>query len=206
VCGGSVQFEGRNYEDETALNGVRFKFCHKKFVVDGINSIHEGLYGSWDEVVVAPSNYFACGLQLRMDPLQIGRKDNTGLNGIKMKLCNINNWLDQTESIVTEGLYGDWGSYMICDQGYFINSIQVKTDHETSFHNDYDYLALTGLSFNCYSPTNKKDYYQDVYAGKWYGQTSFGDKYMCGLQARLDQRSAHIFANALNGIRVKLCS
>ncbi len=210
VCGGSVQFEGKNGKDETALNGVRFKFCHKKFVVDGINSIHEGNNGDWGEVVVGPSNYYPCGLQLRIDPLEkityTGQlKDNSGLNGIKMKFCNINNWFDQTESTVTEGLYGNWGSYMICDQGYFINSIQVKDDQYGRGY-EFDYLALTGLSFTCNSPTNNKDYYQDVYAGKWYVQTSFCDKYMCGLQVRLDRRVRGSYASALNGIRVKLCS
>jgi hypothetical protein len=209
VCGGSVRFEGKNGKDETALNGVRFKFCPKKFVVDGLNSINDGKNGDWGEVVVGPSNYYPCGLQLRMDSLEVytqygQRKDNTGLNGIKMKLCNINNWSDQTESTVTEGLYGDWGSYMICDQGYFINSIQVKYDDH--YWHSSDYLALTGLSFTCNSPTNKKDYYQDVYAGKWYEKTSFSDKYMCGLQVRLDRHLRGDNASALNGIRVKLCS
>jgi hypothetical protein len=204
VCGGQVRFHNRSDGDDTALNGVRFKFCEFK-IPDGFASIIDGSWGTWTQEVVAPSEYLACGLKLRMDPYTLN-SDNTGLNGIKVKFCNINNWSKQSESTVNEGLYGDWGNYMMCDQGYFINAIQVKIQGNQGPGND-DY-SLTGLAYTCNSPSDPgkiSSHSQDINVGDLQGFKVYDKSYLCGLQGRFDFTTKGNDATGLNGIRVKVC-
>ena len=41
--------------------------------------------------------------------------DDSGLNGLKVKYCNVQNFYQQETVVVNEGLRGDWGTFVMCD-------------------------------------------------------------------------------------------
>jgi hypothetical protein len=95
---------------------------------------------------------------------------------------------------------------MMCDQGYFINAIQVKIQGNQGPGND-DY-SLTGLAYTCNSPSDPgkiSSHSQDINVGDLQGFKVYDKSYLCGLQGRFDFTTKGNDATGLNGIRVKVC-
>ena len=73
-------------------------------------------------------------------------EDDTGLNGLKVKFCNVQNWYQQEEVIVEEGDWGEWDDFQMCSFGQFIDSVQVKEEDDMG---EFDDSGLNGLNFRC---------------------------------------------------------
>jgi hypothetical protein len=88
VCGGQVRFDPNQTSQLYALNGFKFKFCEWQTLYPGFISITEGERGSWLKPVVASSNLYACGIQVKSQPYQGNKYDDTGINDINFIFCS----------------------------------------------------------------------------------------------------------------------
>lgn len=100
VAGMQVRYNDRTgIDDDTALNGLSI-ICRdplKPGVYEN-KTVHWGNWGVWKIIKQSPfvQNTYVCGAEVRyQDPtetetgvgVQVG--DNTGLNGIKVKMCKL---------------------------------------------------------------------------------------------------------------------
>ncbi|MEY4508500.1 MAG: hypothetical protein RLZZ450_622 [Pseudomonadota bacterium] len=92
MIGGSIKLEGKqggdhwykpfdNSHDDTAANSVRMQCESGVAVAD-----REGKWGEWYPQQTCPTNTAVCGISVRVEPRQ-GKKDDTGLNGVKLYCC-----------------------------------------------------------------------------------------------------------------------
>lgn len=72
--------------DDTAANGIRWKFCGASNWMQQAQMEFEGVWGDWKGMVMCPMFKYVAGFQVRIEPKQGGGLggDDTALNGLKL--------------------------------------------------------------------------------------------------------------------------
>lgn len=105
-----------------------------------------GNIGSWSVGWSSSiSGFYACGAKVRNHVEPCG--DCSGINGIELKLCDIEDWTNQRDVTVFNGDWGDWArEFTMCEEGDFIQGTQVRYQ---DFIGSIDNIALNGLRILC---------------------------------------------------------
>jgi hypothetical protein len=203
VCGMQVSYDniGKN-KDKLGLDGLLFKYCDW---LDGKEYIgFQGLWGDWTDFYYAPREYLACGFEAW---IHSDKTDSSGITQVILLYCNINDWNSKVETAVGKAIYGTYRQEKLCPQGQFIDGFYVK--NQPSSGPKVDDQAITGLSFRCSLPSNKTQTSEITVEvsniGEWTGFNSFGDRFLCGAQARIDNTLIGGDTTGLNSIAFKTC-
>ena len=97
--------------DDTAANGLRWKFCKMYDWHNQVQKTFEGIWGDWKGMVMCPENQYVAGFQVRIEPKQ-GNGDDTAMNGLKL-FCRSPNGRANYTIKVYEGVWGDWSEWRI---------------------------------------------------------------------------------------------
>lgn len=108
-------------------------------------------YGNWEAWQPADRGDFACGFRLRSEA-DMGRQDDTGLNGIRLTYCRRDKWTSQYERIVAEGHWGDWGTTVhMCKEGTYITGFSPRVEGHQDGRGD-DNMVTINLRAHCRDP------------------------------------------------------
>lgn len=160
VTGLAVRYEnpvGGGTNDDTALNGLRMEVSSFPPPPGPGQSpsqsppqailVNEGYWGTWRNMVRVPNGYYIVGISVRNEagqgPGVSGGHDDTGLNGIRLKLRQCHGTGLQSLTI-WEGDWGDWTPDTLVPEGYCIVGFQPKIEAPQGGGNNDD-MAMTGL-------------------------------------------------------------
>jgi hypothetical protein len=206
LCAGQVRYHMYDGKvDNTGLNGLSLQFCNYEYDSFDYDTVTEGLLGDWLRPVVAPSGFYACGMELRNQAYQ-GDKDDTELNAIKLIFCSLTSWNDKIVEQLNKGLYGEWDTFL-CPQDTYVYGISAKV---VPSKGDGDDTAMNGISLKCKSPRSNSEtsiVSKDLSSEGTWTEMLKNDQFICGGQVRFDPTNRDQGdATALNGIRVKFCT
>jgi hypothetical protein len=211
VCGAQVRFDSTPFgRDATALNGIAFKYCKIEYDFTGYQTIYEGLKGEWLIPIIGPTGYYACGMRVRNHPDQGPDFDDSSVNAIDLVYCAFGTWSFQVNTLLNDGLVGDWKEPAMCSKNSYIHAISLRIEPENSIEKDK--TAVNGVKFKCLDskPDSKS---VEVIAesgntGDWSDYVEF-NKYVCGAQVRFDftplSNSKETDATAMSGLKAKFC-
>ena len=85
-----------------------------------------GKWGNWypTDKEKCPPGWLINGFKVRFEPQQ-GSGDDTALNGLQIQCKNPNNPSETQQITVYEGLWGNWGDWLISDN-YYLCGIQTR--------------------------------------------------------------------------------
>ncbi|KAG2497085.1 hypothetical protein HYH03_005079 [Edaphochlamys debaryana] len=260
LCGMAVRTEANqgSSNDDSALNGISMACCkypspsspppppvkpppppvalREGSYTNGVLAT-EGHFGNWQQNFVmctgAKGGYLpVVGYAMRVEAYQGTSKDDTALNGIKLK-CQ-----DGKIITVSEGIWGDWyprspagkTETFDCPSGQYVDAINVKLDERRGsgfstsiFASDAlgnDDVGAVGFELYCNKGDRAGIYSfndmanaatgQDVWAdiGYWQGRASCGSgKFVCGMAVRTEaNQGSDSDDSALNGIELACCA
>jgi hypothetical protein len=93
--------------------------------------VYNGEWGGWKGM--QPSSYdpkwLVCGAQVRYeDP--IGRRDDTALNGLKLKMCDSStSWSTQQTVTSYAGRWGGWKPMVMCPTNHYVTAMQARFEN-----------------------------------------------------------------------------
>ncbi|KAG2425893.1 hypothetical protein HYH02_014894 [Chlamydomonas schloesseri] len=138
------------------------------------------------------------GFSQRLEASGGSGKDDTGLNGLKVKCTN------GDEVVVEKGSWGDWSSSISsCPAGKYITAARIKIQPNQGLFTDD--TAANGVEFRCSDNTVIKSGAGDY--GSWSAWAACpASQYICGLQVKT-QPAQGIFGDdtAVNGLRFYCC-
>ena len=113
ICGAEMRFE--DYQgggDDTAANGLRFRYCQINDWYSQTQLEFEGFWGDWKGMVMCPENQYVGGFMVRMEENQGSDGDDTTLNGLKL-LCRKFGSAARVGKVITvyEGIWGIWNRW-----------------------------------------------------------------------------------------------
>jgi hypothetical protein len=148
LCGfqGRLDSTSKGY-DATGLNGLRVKGCGLSYDMTDYILVTEGNFGQWLKPQNAPIGYYACGMQLKVEPYSATKSDNIIVDSIKLVYCSIENWSIRPESALNEGLYGSWRNDMICPRYTFIHAVRAKV--QPSQPEKEDDTSINSIEIKC---------------------------------------------------------
>ena len=135
VIGFQTKLESRQGGgDDTALNGIRVRCSGQSMI-----SSSEGPWGNWGEWSYCPNEKKVLGFQIKVESRQ-GGGDDTATNGVNF-LCD-----DNTSIHSSEGPWGSWSPYFLCNDGYFMCGIQTQVESPIGKGDD---TAMNNLRMYC---------------------------------------------------------
>lgn len=142
ICGMRIRFEDAlGGKDDTAANGIRVQCCDGRDVL--VND--DNPWGKWNEFASCPAGTAVCGGQVRFE--WDGGRDDTALNGIKLRCCNIQPPNDKMDEILVHpGIWGDWRDWQFCPAGQFACGVRPRVE---SYQGHGDDTGLNGIIFDC---------------------------------------------------------
>jgi hypothetical protein len=126
-------------EDETGLEPTwwRDKDCANRWrppftiwTSNGNVKVHEGKWGTWRGWYRKPlGSYLACGLETKTYKKKSDTDDGVGVDALRFTYCATSDWKNQKIGTHGKGYtgWGEWGGKKMCPEGYFINSVQIKS-------------------------------------------------------------------------------
>lgn len=142
ACGMKVRLEPSISGDDTALNGLQLRFCHKDdWWRQTTEEIYPGLWGSWArDFTMCPYKAFITSVQARNEGPQ-SSGDDTALNGLKFR-CRYKNWVRAGEWTASEGMWGGWGGWSSTMNygNYYVTGAEMRFEDP-----DGDDTAANGL-------------------------------------------------------------
>lgn len=128
-------------------------------------TIWEGDIGEWKEwqVITPADTVFACGAELQVEDYVGVLSDDTAANGLRLVLCQKDNWNEQTILQVFQGRWGSWRGSIMCPENHFIDGAQVQYE---DFIGSIDGTGINGLQIHC-SDGNNNGTWLDVHTGRF---------------------------------------
>lgn len=107
ACGAELRFEDKHKGDESAANGLQFKYCGLSDWNDQQTQlIWNGDWGVWKGMVTCPFGKYIGGVSIRFEDPR-GVKDQSALNGLQI-WCVDKDWRGGQPIMVYNGLWGSW--------------------------------------------------------------------------------------------------
>jgi len=149
ACGAEMRFEDP-CGDDTAANGLRFKYCHlQDWSAQKTAAIYNGIWGSWKGMQMCPFDYYVDGAQVRFEDNQ-GSGDDTALNGLKIR-CRHKSRPDKLHwATVYSGVWGSW-KQAVSSIDKYVKLANIRFEDALD---DGDDTAWNGLSLRYETPTD----------------------------------------------------
>ena len=188
VCGGQVRFDSTlSGSDATALNGLALKFCKIQYDSTGYITIEETNQGYWLNPVKGPEGQYACGIALRSHAYQGKGSDDSMVNAVKLIYCTYGTWSFQSNTLLNDGMYGDWQDVKMCPKNTYIHAARAKVDVTEEITEDN--TPFNGIEIKCKNPmpgsTSTVVTAEYGQFGQWKSWVEY-DQFVCGGQVKFD--------------------
>ena len=193
-----VENYGGNETRSLSAAALRSEYDNKDITV------YPGLWGGWKTWQKSDKGgMYACGANLRFED-HVGGGDDTAANGLKLQYCGLNDWYNQEEKTIYNGVWGGWKGWEMCPYGKYIGAANVRFEDWIGGGDD---TALNGLAIWCVDENWYNGEMKIVYSGlwgEWKGWKYEVGKLVKGARVRFEDPIGIGDDTAMNGIQLNV--